>query len=307
MKISTNQMFSNSSNQIVTSQSKIADMQAQLATGTKLVKASDEPQLAAVVLRLETAIAERESFQRNLTLVDERLASEESIVRGVDNIIIRIQELAIQGASDSLADSDREFIGIEVKGLRDALLGLANSQDNEGRYLFAGGLSGSPAFQSDDSGQVSYSGDYESLNVNIAKSRTVELNRPGTEVFGSVTSIGSDGEQIEQGFFDVLDNLVLSLTEGGSAGVAGSIDSLDTIQQKATLALVSIGVERSNIESEQDIHAESKIILEAVLSKEKDVDYSVLVTELSAQMVALEAVQSSFAKIAQMSLLDYIR
>jgi flagellar hook-associated protein 3 FlgL len=105
----------------------------------------------------------------------------------------------------------------------------------------------------------------------------------------------------------VLDNLVLSLTEGGSAGVAGSIDSLDTIQQKATLALVSIGVERSNIESEQDIHAESKIILEAVLSKEKDVDYSVLVTELSAQMVALEAVQSSFAKIAQMSLLDYIR
>jgi flagellar hook-associated protein 3 FlgL len=145
------------------------------------------------------------------------------------------------------------------------------------------------------------------LNVNIAKSRTVELNRPGTEVFGSVTSIGSDGEQIEQGFFDVLDNLVLSLAEGGSAGVAGSIDSLDTIQQKATLALVSIGVERSNIESEQDIHAESKIILEAVLSKEKDVDYSVLVTELSAQMVALEAVQSSFAKIAQMSLLDYIR
>ena len=147
MKISTNQMFNNSSNQIVTAQSKIAEMQSQLATGSKLVNASDEPQLAAVVLRLETAIAERESFERNLTLVDERLGLEESIIRGVDDILVRINELAIQGASDSLADSDRVFIGIEVQGLRDALVGLANSQDNEGRYLFAGSQSGSPAFQ----------------------------------------------------------------------------------------------------------------------------------------------------------------
>jgi len=61
------------------------------------------------------------------------------------------------------------------------------------------------------------------------------------------------------------------------------------------------------IKNHRLVAIESKIILEGVLSKEKDVDYSVLVTELSAQMVALEAVQSSFAKIAQMSLLDYIR
>jgi len=181
MKISTSQMFNNSSNQIVTAQSKIAEMQSQLATGSKLVKASDEPQLAAVVLRLETAIAERESFERNLTLVDERLGLEESIIRGVDDILVRINELAIQGASDSLADSDRVFIGIEVQGLRDALVGLANSQDNEGRYLFAGSQSGSPAFQTSGSGQVSYAGDHESLNVNIAKNRSVELNRPGTD------------------------------------------------------------------------------------------------------------------------------
>jgi flagellar hook-associated protein 3 FlgL len=307
MKISTNQMFNNSSNQIVTTQSKIAEMQAQLSTGSKLVKASDEPKLAAVVLRLETAIAERESFQRNLNLVDERLAIEESIVRSVDDILIRIQELAIQGASDTLADSDRVYIGVEVKGLRDALVVLANSQDNEDRYLFAGSLSGSPAFQVADSGQVSYSGDYETLDVNIAKNRSVELNRPGTDVFGSVTSVGDDGEQTQQGFFNVLDELILSLNLGDGAGIVGSIGSLDVIHQQSTLAMVSIGVERSNIETELDIHEESKIILESVLSKEKDVDYSVLVTELSAQMIALEAVQSSFAKIAQMTLFDYIR
>ncbi|MDP4599049.1 MAG: flagellar hook-associated protein FlgL [Pseudomonadales bacterium] len=307
MKISTNQMFNNSSNQIVTAQSKIAEMQSQLATGSKLVKASDEPQLAAVVLRLETAIAERESFERNLTLVDERLGLEESIIRGVDDILVRINELAIQGASDSLADSDRVFIGIEVQGLRDALVGLANSQDNEGRYLFAGSQSGSPAFQTSGSGQVSYAGDHESLNVNIAKNRSVELNRPGTDVFRSLTKVVSDSEEVELGFFDVLDDLVVALNEGNGAGVVGSLNSVEVIRQQVSVSIAKIGVERANIEAELDIHAEGRIMLEGILSKEKDVDYSVLVTELSAQMVALEAVQGSFAKIAQMSLFDYIR
>ena len=307
MKISTNQMFTNSSNQIVSTQSKIADMQAQLSTGTKLVKPSDEPQLAAVVLRLETAIAQHDSFQRNLNLVDERLAVEESIVSSVDNMLIRVRELALQGASDTVSESDRKFIAVEVQGLRDALFGLANAQDKENRYLFAGSQAGSSAFQTDDAGRVSYAGDYATLQVDITKNRSVDLNRPGTAVFGSVNTLSDEGEEIKSGFFDVLDDLILSLQNDDAGAVGASIGSLDVIQEHATLALVSIGVERSTIEGELDIHEEAKIILEAILSKEKDVDYSVLVTELSAKLVALEAVQSSFAKISQMSLLDYIR
>lgn len=307
MKISTNQMFNNSTNQLVTAQSKVAEMQAQLATGTKLVKASDEPQLAAVVLRLETAVAEHESFQRNLSLVDERLALEESIVLSVDNILTRIQELAVQGASDTVADSDRQYIGAEVKGLRDALVGLANSQDNEGRYLFAGSQSGSAAYRIDNGGQVSYAGDLETLKVNIASNRSIQLNKPGPEVFGSVTIANEQGVESNSSFFDVIDDLISALDTGDTTGVSKGIGSIDLIHQKSTLALVSIGVTRSNIEFELDVHEEAKITLESVLSREKDVDYSVLVTELSAQMVGLEALQSSFAKIAQMTLFDYLR
>lgn len=307
MKISTNQMFNNSTNQLVTAQSKVAEMQAQLATGSKLVKASDEPQLAAVVLRLETAVAEHESFQRNLSLVDERLALEESIVLSVDNILTRIQELAVQGASDTVADSDRQYIGAEVKGLRDALVGLANSQDNEGRYLFAGSQSGSAAYRIDNGGQVSYAGDLETLKVNIASNRSVQLNKPGPEVFGSVTIANEQGVESNSSFFDVIDDLISALDTGDTTGVSKGIGSIDLIHQKSTLALVSIGVTRSNIELELDVHEEAKITLESVLSREKDVDYSVLVTELSAQMVGLEALQSSFAKIAQMTLFDYLR
>jgi flagellar hook-associated protein 3 FlgL len=37
-----------------------------------------------------------------------------------------------------------------------------------------------------------------------------------------------------------------------------------------------------------------------------DTDYSEAITQLSAQMLALEAAQSTFAKVSQLTLFDYI-
>jgi len=300
MKISTNQMFNNATNQMVTTQSKIAEMQAQLSTGTKLLKASDEPQSAAIILRLESTLAQHDTFQRNLTLVDERLASEESIVQSVDAILMRVKELA-------LTDSNRSLVGQEVEGLRGALLGLANAQDTEGRYIFAGSLSGQPPFQADAAGEVAYVGNFDRLQVDIAVGRSIDLNKPGTDVFGSVTTVDADGEPVTRGFFSVLDDLIAGLDSGDSEAWEQGLATLDTIQNQARKAMVAIGIDRSTIEAEQDLHEESKIVLTAVLSKERDVDYSELITDLSAQMIALESVQGSFAKIAQMSLFDYLR
>jgi len=39
----------------------------------------------------------------------------------------------------------------------------------------------------------------------------------------------------------------------------------------------------------------------------KDVDYTEAITQMNKDMLALEAAQSSFAKISQLNLFDYIR
>ena len=52
---------------------------------------------------------------------------------------------------------------------------------------------------------------------------------------------------------------------------------------------------------------ETRIRFESLISDAEDLDYSTAVTKLSAEMLALEAAQSSFAKISQLSLFDYLR
>ena len=58
---------------------------------------------------------------------------------------------------------------------------------------------------------------------------------------------------------------------------------------------------------EISINEDLKLQLEATLSGQEDLDYASAITELQAKMMSLEAAQSSFAKISQLSVFDYIR
>jgi flagellar hook-associated protein 3 FlgL len=53
--------------------------------------------------------------------------------------------------------------------------------------------------------------------------------------------------------------------------------------------------------------ADAKLRYKALLSNAEDLDYASAVTQLSAELLSLEAAQSSFAKISQLSLFNYIR
>jgi flagellar hook-associated protein 3 FlgL len=60
-------------------------------------------------------------------------------------------------------------------------------------------------------------------------------------------------------------------------------------------------------DSQRDILADAKLRYKALLSNTEDLDYASAVTQLSAELLSLEAAQSSFAKISQLSLFNYIR
>ncbi len=49
------------------------------------------------------------------------------------------------------------------------------------------------------------------------------------------------------------------------------------------------------------------LTLKTTLSNIEDLDYATAITQMNKQMLALEAAQSSFAKISKLSLFDYIR
>ncbi len=63
------------------------------------------------------------------------------------NITTKIQETLVAAGNDgALSDEDRASLAEQLSGLKDQLVGIGNTKDGVGRYVFAGFQTDKPPF-----------------------------------------------------------------------------------------------------------------------------------------------------------------
>ena len=55
-----------------------------------------------------------------------------------------------------------------------------------------------------------------------------------------------------------------------------------------------------------EVNADARLRLQSMLSAEEDLDFAEAITRFNQEMTRLEATQTSFAKVAQLSLFDFL-
>ena len=185
MKISTTLSFQRSLDSMQETQAQVAKTREQLASGKAIVRPSDDTMTVSSIENLDRAITKEETYQVIMGQLKDRYQLEETALTNGSDLLVRIKELALQGANATLSAKDREIIAVEVKGLRDELLSIANSRDEHGNSVFAGGNSEVTAFQTQTDGSVVYKGDARQTLVSVSDSRQLGKNRNGLDVFAS--------------------------------------------------------------------------------------------------------------------------
>ena len=185
MKISTTLSFQRSLDSMQDTQAQVAKTREQLATGKSVVRPSDNTAKVTTIDNLDRAIAKEDTYQSLMGQLKNRYQLEETVLTNGSDLLVRIRELAVQGANATLSAKDREIIAVEVQGLRDELLNIANSRDENGNSIFAGGNSEVTAFQKQTDGSVVYQGDARQTLVSVSDSRQLGKNRNGLDVFTS--------------------------------------------------------------------------------------------------------------------------
>ena len=135
-RISTSGVYLQSLSTMLGKQASLSHTQQQLATGKRLVTAKDDPVAAGTAVSLDRSAAELERFGQNANVLGNRLNLQESVLVQAGDRLARVRELTIQANNASLSSEDKKAITAELKVIREELLGLANSQDGSGRYLF---------------------------------------------------------------------------------------------------------------------------------------------------------------------------
>lgn len=309
MKISTQLLFERASDQMSQVQNKVAASQAQLAQGKQLLKPSDSPDQAAVIQRMKSVMSRQESFKASLSTLNSRLQNEDTTLKSATSLLIRAKELAVQAANDTLAPVNRKALASEMQGVRDQLLSLANAKDDNGHFLFAGTRSDQPAFASPGPGQTPiYQGDQTRMTVMVGEQRTIPINRTGTDAFVSLSRFNEQTQKNEGvSFFKVMDDLVNGINNSNDVAMQRGVLEMTSLLNGLSLAHADIGTDMNVVEQQTSVVEDTILNLKANLSTVEDLDYAAAITKMNQQMLSLEAAQSSFSKMAQLTLFNYLK
>src|SRR5699024_2281710 len=113
----------------------------------------------------------------------QNLNAEENILTSVTLELQDVKTRLIEAGNGTLSAADRRTLAEVLGKAKDTLLGLANSTDGNGNYLFAGHAGTQPAFAVDASGRVNYMGDLGERLIQADSSRQISSSDNGRRVF----------------------------------------------------------------------------------------------------------------------------
>jgi len=300
---SAGSFFNRSLAQMADLRAGIERTRAQIATGRKLERGSDDP-AAAAQLR---SIARREALARvegdNAARLGQDLAAGASEIEAVTALLQRARELAVQAASTPTGPDGRQAIAFELEQLGQELFSRANAVSLTGEPLFAGQSTGA-AFTRDAAGNVTYVGTPESGAVPVAPGTAIERGLPGSSVFEF------DLNGTPSSAFAVLGTLTAALQGGAPDPVAAAnaaLEGIDAALDTTNRAVTILGTRMAWTEQVEAQQGERMIVLAERRSRVGDTDIADAIARLQQSLTALEASQSAFARVSSLTLFDALR
>ncbi|ADU68790.1 flagellar hook-associated protein FlgL [Pantoea sp. At-9b] len=315
MRLSTNMIFNQQVRGITDSQASWLKVGEQLSSGRRVTNPSDDPIAASRAVVLSQTQAKSAQYATARSFANQSLSMEENTLSSVTSSIQDAQTLIVQGSTGTLSDDDRASIATSLEGIRSQLLGLANSKDGNGNYIFAGYQTDTEPFTDDGTG-VTYVGGSNPITQKVDDSRTMSVGDTGTSVFMSITSNAKaepDGSASETNLFNMLDSAIAALKvpqdNADDATKQTFQDAMDKTNRGLSNSLNNVLSVRSAVGSKMseldtlDAQGDDRdTIMASQMSDLVDVDYTSAISSYTMQQTALQASYTVFTQMSKMSL-----
>lgn len=275
-------------------QERVADLQAQITSGSRISKPSDDPTGSARALSFQESIDATDQYLSNINQSSSWVNTTDSALNTVNQVLQRARELAVQASNGTLSSSDRSAVDSEVKQLQQHALSMSQAKYGNS-YLFAGTRSEQPGYLL--AMPSSTAGAYQGNTQNVVR----EIS-PGVQM-----SVNVNPQTTFDPVFSALNQLEAGLSTGSQTAVQASITSLDTATTAVVSARAQVGAKANRLDMVADRLNATKVSLTGLLSQVKDTDFAAALTNFSMAQNVYTASLKAGAQALQPSLLDYIR
>ena len=277
-------------------QQQLDRVQAEIASGKRIARPSDDPVGSGIATRLHRSQATDTARAGAVAAGQARLAAADTNLTSVQTALQRAREITLQGANATLSAGDRATLATETAQLSAQLLDLANADGPDGTPLYGGALATGPAFARDaTTGTVGWAG--------AGGDAVTALGGPVRSGTGGAAAFVGPGSDV----FALLDDLQVALAapDATRAGLLTAAQSgLETAVSRAADAQAVVGLRAARLDQEAERLKTTALQTETALSGIESVDTTAAIARLQRLSTVLQAAQASFVKIAGLSLWD---
>lgn len=298
MRVTQSMLSSNMLRNLSNSYNKMAKLQQQLTSGSKLTRPSDDPVATIKGMGYRTTLAKNEQFSRNMNEVSGWLEQTDSTLTETNNALKRVKDLVTQAANGPLSDDDRAAIQKEVDQIRLQVRDLANTQQGD-KYIFSGTDTTTPLYADSSANALAN----DPLPVLQGNENDVEV-----EVYDGITfAVNSNGKDLFAGIDKVLQDVQKGLDGNVSEeDLSKLIGTVSAQSDKVLQVQAGVGAKENRVDTMMDRLSSQKISVTKQLSNNEDVEYEDTITQMITEESIHRAALSVGAKIIQPSLVDFL-
>ncbi len=267
MRVSTNIASINAQRSLATSQRSIQKSMQQLSSGSRINIAADDAAGLAISEGLKASARSAEQAKRNANDGVSLIQTAEGGLNEISNIVVRLRELGIQAASDTVGDTERGFLNKEVVQLKSEMERIANVT-TWGRTKLLDGST--PTFD---------------FQVGIYQDRE-----------NSVISFNASENQATLGALDLTD-----VDFSSKEGAQGGLDKLDNALTNVNGMRSNLGALQNRLYSTVDNLAVQSENIQAANSRIRDTDVAQASSEMVRNNILLQASTATLSQANQVN------
>jgi flagellar hook-associated protein 3 FlgL len=303
MRVSTNTVYQLGINKIGSLTADQSKLNIQISSGKRILSPADDPVAATRALELSNAKSINKDYTSARDTAQLKLDNLDSNLSSVTDLLVSAKASLVAAGNGAYSDQERASIATELSSNLQNLLGLANTQDESGNYLYSGFKSSTQPFTG--SNPVTYAGDSNEIKVQVESGRTMAINLTGDSVFQA------NGTDVFQTFNDIIGLLNTPITSNAdrtafNTGLATAIGNIQKSTDTVINARADVGSKLKEIDTLNTTGTDKDLQYDKAISNLQDLDYATAISDLSKNQTILQAAQQSFVKTTSLSLFNYV-
>jgi flagellar hook-associated protein 3 FlgL len=304
MRITNSQITSLMHNSMNASSAELGKLMQQMATGKRILLPSDDPIASVRVLRVEREEASLEQFRKNIANVSGSLSTQEANLKSTSDAMLNVRDLLLWAANGSNTSEDLAAMAGELSIIEDTIFSFANVRDEEGRYLFSGTLSDTPALAFDAATQTySVSGNDKHRQAAVANGVLVDENVTAASIFGAGVGVLNE----LRGLINTLQDPALDVTDPAvRQQIVDTLVALDEAHGRVMGSITELGGRQNALTLLTDSNEDVSLVNQKIEGELSRLDYAGATIDLNNYQLALGATQKTYLKINEMSLFSLL-